>query len=67
MKHLKAFLRSITRVITHPYRVLIFWDGLTACHRAVDTVDALSWASQYPADAVVIVRTRFNRIIAGRY
>lgn len=67
MKHLKAFLRSITRVITHPYRVLIYWDGLTACHRAVDTVDALLWASQYPADAVVIVRNRFNRVILGRY
>ncbi len=67
MKHLKAFLRSITRVITHPYRVLVYWDGLTACHRAISPADALSWASQYPADAVVIVRTRSNRIIAGRY
>jgi hypothetical protein len=67
MKHLKAFLRSITRVLTHPYRVLVYWDGLTACHRACSPADALAWASQYPADAIVIVRTRFNRIIAGRY
>jgi len=67
MKHLKALLRSAVRVLTHPYRVLIHWEGLTVCHRAVDTDDALSWASQYPADAVVIVRTRFNRVILGRY
>lgn len=67
MKYLKAFLRSVARVITHPYRVFIYWDGLTACHRAIDTVDALSWASQYPADAVVIIRTRLNRVILGRY
>ncbi len=67
MKHLKALLRSAVRVLTHPYRVLIYWEGLTACHRACSPDDALSWASQYPADAVVIVRTRFNRVILGRY
>ena len=67
MKHLKAFLRSINRVITHPYRVLVYWDGLTACHRAISPADALAWASQYPADAVVIIRTRLNRVILGRY
>lgn len=60
-------MRALLRRLACPWTVSVQWESLDASHRAATFAEALDWASQYPADSVVVIRHRWSGIRAVRF
>jgi hypothetical protein len=49
-----------------PFTVCADWLDGVAIHKSHSRADALEWMACYPADAVVLVRNRFGKVIGWR-